>query len=153
MEVSTGLVVDGGESLLANFQRAMEERIVETHQSRIFEGEADCSPEELQYIAALRAALSSGNFVSSEEEGALRLLKEKLALATARITTLQADRGLTSSFRKKELELVVALHEAAADGIIDAQEHRELEELTEKLRISPQRAEVLSLYVMEQLKD
>ena len=113
MEASTGLVVDGGSNLLTHFLKAMEERLVETHQSRLLLDEGQLTDGEQALVALIKESLDDDNLIDDAEAAELDKVRATHGVSAQRLQQLLSDRRLKSSFPRRDQVWLRAVHEAA----------------------------------------
>ena len=149
METSTGLVVTEGESLLTHFEKAMEERIIETEQTKIVRDVSDYSDSELQYLEDLKECLADNNIVSADERRILDRRRDQLGIAEERAHQIEETSKIKSSFGPRELEYLAEFefHTTRAQGV-DSEARSRLQELAAELRLNAERVAVLEAHLL-----
>ena len=149
MEASTGLVVDGGSNLLTHFLKAMEERLIETHQSRLFVDEDALSPAERALVALIRDALDDDNLIDASEAEALKAEGTERGIPVERLQQLLSDRRLRSSFPRRDQTWLARVHTATAGRPPTEQDWAPLLQEGESMGIAPERLALLKLMFLE----
>ena len=98
METSTGLVVDEGENLLTHFEKTMEERIIETEQTKIIVDTSDYNEAELEYLDDVKEYLNDNNIISSDERRLLNRRRKQLGIEQERALQIEESSKIKSSF-------------------------------------------------------
>ena len=143
METSTGLVVDEGENLLTHFEKTMEERIIETEQTKIIVDTSDYNEAELEYLDDVKEYLNDNNIISSDER---RLLNRRRGIEQERALQIEESSKIKSSFLPRELEYIAEfeLLQSSVEGI----EGENRERLRDReLKIKSERVAVLEAHI------
>ena len=119
METSTGLVVDEGENLLTHFEKTMEERIIETEQTKIIVDTSDYNEAELEYLDDVKEYLNDNNIISSDERRLLNRRRKQLGIEQERALQIEESSKIKSSFLPRELEYIAEfeLLQSSVEGI------------------------------------
>jgi hypothetical protein len=152
METSTGLVVTEGESLSTHFEKSMEQRIIETEQSKIVTDVAKYTPNEQEYLIELKECLNDNNVISGDERRLLNRMRDQLGLSPERALEVEASSNIKSSFRARELEYISELELCLSrtQGI-DEKGRESLRELAEDLKLREERVAVLEAHVFSEI--
>lgn len=148
METSTGLVVDEGENLLTHFEKTMEERIIETEQTKIIVDTSDYNEAELEYLDDVKEYLNDNNIISSDERRLLNRRRKQLGIEQERALQIEESSKIKSSFLPRELEYIAEfeLLQSSVEGI-EGENRERLRELALELKIKSERVAVLEAHI------
>ena len=151
MEASTGLVVDGGSNLLTHFLKAMEERMVETHRSRLLRDEWTLTEGERALVGLIKASLDEDNVLSPQEARAIDSAREAHGVSPERLEQLLADRRLRSSFPRRDEAWLRAVHASVQSAPLRPIDWKALHAEGRAQGIKPARLRLLTVLACEAL--
>ena len=151
MEASTGLVVDGGSNLLTHFLKAMEERLVETHQSRLFRLGNALTKDEQALVAIIQAHLDDDNLLDPAERASIDAAAAQHSIPPERLQQLLSDRRLRSSFPRRDQQWLLQVHGAAAACSGTEPDWSQLRATGLRSGIAEERLDLLTVLVREAL--